>query len=52
MRTGSLLTGVAAGMTIAAAAITVMYPDVYRRMKRDSRRAVKNGKRFIGRMGC
>ena len=52
MKTGSLVTGIAAGMAIAAAAITIVYPDVYRRMMRDGKRAVKNGKRFITRLGC
>ena len=51
MKTGSVITGMAAGMAIAAAAITVMYPDVYRRMMRDSKRAIKNGKKFVNKLG-
>ena len=52
MKAGSVVTGMAAGMAIAATAITIMYPDVYRRMMRDSKRAVKNGKKLINKIGC
>ena len=37
-----------AGAALAVTAITTMYPDVPRRMKRDTKRAVQMGKRMIG----
>jgi len=42
--------GLAAGMTVSAAAITSMYPDVSRRMLRDGKRAARCGKRAIEHM--
>lgn len=51
MKVGSVVTGMAAGMAIAATAITVMYPDVYRRMMRDSKRVLKSGKKLIKGIG-
>ncbi len=54
MRASTIITGItglAAGMAIATVAVTSMYPDVSRRMMRDSRRAIKNGRRMVNRIG-
>ncbi len=37
--------GIAAGMAMATAALTGMYPDITRRMARDGKRVVKCGKK-------
>ena len=42
--------GLAAGMSVAAAAITSMYPDVSRRMLRDGKKMCRCGKRAIEHM--
>ena len=44
-----LYIGMAAGITLASAAILSMYPDVSRRMMRDSRRAAKFTRRAVTR---
>lgn len=49
MKTATLMLGMAAGMAMAAAGLIAMYPDVSRRMVRDSKRALKCGKRAMGR---
>jgi len=46
----TFLAGAAAGMAIAAAAVTGMYPEVSRRMVRDSRRICRCGRRAVERM--
>jgi len=51
MKTVTFITGVAAGMAVATAALTSMYPDVPRRMARDSRRALRKGRRVAHRIG-
>ena len=51
MKVVTFITGVAAGMAVATAALTSMYPDVPRRMARDSRRALRNGKRMAQHIG-
>ena len=38
--------GMAAGAALAVTAITMIYPDVSRRMMRDGKRAVNMGKRM------
>lgn len=50
MKTISFITGVAAGMA-AAAAVTVMCPDVPQRMARDSRRVLRKGRRMAHQLG-
>ncbi len=50
MRTLPFAIGVAAGMTLAAAALTSMYPDISRRMLRDGRKACRCGRRMIENM--
>ncbi len=50
MRTLTFVIGVAAGMTVAAAALTSMYPDISRRMMRDGRKMCRYGKRAIENM--
>jgi hypothetical protein len=51
MKAGLVFLGVAAGAAAAAVSISMMYPDIYRRMVRDGRRAMKKGKRFARNMG-
>ena len=51
MRCITFVAGVAAGMAVAAAAVTSMYPDVSRRVVRDSKRMWRNGKRVALRFG-
>ena len=51
MKTVTFITGLAAGMAVATAAVTAMYPDVSRRMARDSRKAWKKGKKMACRVG-
>ena len=37
--------GMAAGMAVAVTAVNALYPDVWRRMKRDGKRAARSIKR-------
>jgi len=46
MRTITFVAGIAAGMAMAGAAVTAMYPDVSRRMTRDAKRLMHCGKRM------
>jgi len=50
MKTFPVMLGMAAGMTLGYLMVTAMYPDVGRRMMRDSRRAVRCGKRMMNGM--
>ncbi|HWS29356.1 MAG TPA: hypothetical protein VN512_04495 [Clostridia bacterium] len=50
MKAVPLVIGMAAGITIASAALMSMYPDVSRRMLRDSRKAARCTKRAVGRV--
>ena len=43
----SFVAGVIAGVSVAATIVSSCYPDVPRRMMRDSRRMVSKGKRFF-----
>jgi len=47
MRTVPFIIGAAAGIVIATAAMTSMYPDVPRRMVRDTRRLMRSGRRMV-----
>ena len=47
MKAVPIVIGLAAGITLASAAILSMYPDVSRRMMRDSRRAAKFTRRAV-----
>ena len=51
MKAVTFLAGLAAGAVVATAAVTAMYPDVSRRMIRDSKHALRCGKRAMGRIG-
>lgn len=51
MKPLALSIGMVAGAALAVTAITAMYPDVPRRMKRDGKRAVNMGKRMWNVMG-
>ncbi|MEG1559562.1 MAG: hypothetical protein RRY79_02445 [Clostridia bacterium] len=51
MKIGAMILGLAAGVAVATATISVMYPDVSRRMLRDGKRAMKDGKRIACKMG-
>jgi len=51
MKVVPFFVGLAAGAVAATAAVTAIYPDVSRRMMRDSRHAVRCGKRAVGRIG-
>ncbi|HHT87219.1 MAG TPA: hypothetical protein GXZ61_06120 [Clostridiales bacterium] len=51
MKSGLVFLGMAAGAAVAAVSISMMYPDIYRRMVRDGRRALRKGKRFARNMG-
>ncbi len=46
MKALSMGLGMVAGAALAVTAITSMYPDVPRRMKRDGRRVVQMGRRM------
>lgn len=46
MKTVTFISGIAAGMVVAAVAMGAMYPDVPRRMMRDGKRAVRCGKKL------
>lgn len=50
MKVVPLVIGVAAGVTLASAALMSMYPDVSRRMLRDSRRAARCTQRKLNHM--
>lgn len=50
MKTLPFMIGVAAGMTVAAAAMTTMYPDIPRRMMRDGKKMCRCGRRMIEQM--
>lgn len=47
MKTAALGIGMVAGAALAVTAMTAMYPDIPRRMKRDGMRLVRNGKRML-----
>lgn len=47
MKTAALGIGMVAGAALAVTAMTTMYPDIPRRMKRDGMRLVRNGKRML-----
>lgn len=51
MKTITFVAGLAAGMAIASAAVTAMYPDVPRRAMRDTRRMWRSGKRAVTKIG-
>ncbi len=51
MKTITFVAGLAAGMAMTAAAVTAMYPDVSRRVMRDSKRMWRNGKRAALHLG-
>lgn len=46
MKTVAVGIGMVAGAALAVTAITAMYPDVPRRMKRDGMRMMRMGKRM------
>ncbi len=50
MKALPIMLGMAAGMAAGYLAVTAMYPDVARRMMRDSRRAVRCGRRAVSDM--
>ena len=47
MKTIPFMLGAVAGVAAGYMAVTAMYPDVARRMVRDSRRAMRCGKRMV-----
>lgn len=47
----STVAGIFAGMAVSTAAITVLYPDVYRRMLRDGKKTLKKGQKLMNKMG-
>lgn len=51
MKTITFVAGLAAGMAVATAAVTAMYPDVSRRLLRDSKKMWRNGKKTAMRWG-
>ena len=51
MKAATFVIGIAAGMAMATAGGIAMYPDVSRRMMRDSRRALRCGRRAVGQIG-
>ena len=51
MKAATLMIGIAAGMAMATASVIAMYTDVSRRMMRDSKRALRCGKRAMGQIG-
>ena len=51
MKAATFVIGIAAGMAMATAGVIAMYPDVSRRMMRDSRRALRCGRRAVGQIG-
>ncbi len=50
MKTIPFMVGMVAGAAAGYMAVTAMYPDVARRMVRDSRRAMRCGKRMVSGM--
>ncbi len=50
MKTLPFMIGVAAGITLTAAAVTSMYPDVPRRMMRDGKKMCRCGMRAVQHM--
>ncbi len=48
MKTMAVGFGMLAGAALAVTAMTSMYPDLPRRMKRDGKRVVQAGKRMCG----
>ena len=50
MKAFPIVIGMAAGMAAGYMAVTAMYPDVGRRVMRDSRRAVRCGRRMVNGM--
>ena len=51
MKAIAFVAGIAAGMAVTTAAVTAMYPDVSRRMLRDSKKMWRNGKRTAMHLG-
>ncbi|MDO5112442.1 MAG: hypothetical protein Q4E65_09060 [Clostridia bacterium] len=47
MKTLPFIIGIAAGITVAAAAVTSLYPDVPRRMMRDGKKMCRCGMRAM-----
>lgn len=50
MKVFPFMIGVVAGAAAGYMAVTAMYPDVARRMVRDSRRALRCGRRMVNGM--
>lgn len=50
MKAITFVAGIAAGMAVTTAAMTAMYPDVSRRMLRDSKKIWRNGRRTANRL--
>lgn len=50
MKGTTFITGIAAGMVVAAAAIGTMYPDITRRMVRDGKKMFRGGRRSARRI--
>lgn len=51
MKAITFVAGIAAGMAVTTAAVTAMYPDVSRRLLRDSKKMWRNGRRTAMRLG-
>ncbi len=51
MKAMTFVAGIAAGMAVATAAVSAIYPDVSRRMLRDSKKMWRSGKRTAMRLG-
>ena len=51
MKAATFMIGMAAGMAMATAGVITMYPDLSRRMARDSKRMMRCGKRAVGQIG-
>lgn len=47
MKKVPFIIGTAAGFVVATAALTSMYPDVSRRMVRDTKRLMRSGRRMV-----
>ena len=50
MKKMAFVVGLAAGMAAASAVLTSMYPDVSRRLARDTRRVMRSGRKMAGGM--
>ena len=50
MKALPFMVGMVAGAAAGYMAVTAMYPDVARRMLRDSSRAMRSGKRMVSNM--